>query len=65
MGTLERLLSLLFLSQNLVSGIAVVFTLKGIARYKKISEDAKFAEYFVIGTFTSLLIVFIVYLLIL
>ncbi len=65
MGTLERLLSLLFLSQNLVSGIAVVFTLKGIARYKKISEDAKFAEYFVIGTFTSLLIVFIVYLFIL
>ncbi|CAM3756999.1 DUF3307 domain-containing protein [Erysipelothrix urinaevulpis] len=61
MGTLERLLTLLFLSQNLVSGIAVVFTLKGIARYKKISDNAKFAEYFVIGTFTSLLIVFIVY----
>lgn len=65
MGTLERLLTLLFLSQNLVSGIAIVFTLKGIARYKKISEDAKFAEYFVIGTFTSLLLVFIVYLFIL
>lgn len=65
MGFLERLLTLLFLSENFISGIAVVFTLKGIARYKKISEDAKFAEYFVIGTFTSLLIVFLVYLIIL
>lgn len=62
-GTLERLLMLLilFMSNGNVAGIAIVLTLKTIARYKKISEDAKFAEYFVIGSLTSMLIVLLLY----
>jgi len=59
-GTLERtiILILIFLSQY--SAIGLVLTAKSIARYEKISKESDFAEYYLIGTLLSTLIVIIV-----
>lgn len=58
-GFLERLLIIIFLKFNLNQGIATVYVLKGFARHKKISDDAQFAEYFVLGSFLSMLMIVI------
>lgn len=58
-GFLERLLIIIFLKCNLNQGIATVYVLKGFARHKKISDDAQFAEYFVLGSFLSMLMIVI------
>ena len=59
-GNLERLLYLIAIMSHLYLGFAVILSIKGFARYKQIGEDPKFAEYFTLGTFMSLLITFIV-----
>jgi len=58
--TLERtiILILIFLSQY--SAIGLVLTAKSIARYEKITKESAFAEYYLIGTLLSTLIVIIV-----
>lgn len=63
-GILERLLILLFLSINQYSAIGLVLTAKSIARYDEISKDKDFAEYYLLGTLLSTLIVISVYLIV-
>ena len=59
-GNLERILYLIAMGTHLYIGFAVILSIKGFARYKQIGDDPKFAEYFTLGTFLSLLITFIV-----
>ncbi|OJF97007.1 hypothetical protein [Alkalibacterium sp. 20] len=60
-GNLERLLILLsFFFGSLLSVVAIL-SIKAFARYKLITEDPYFSEYFVIGTMLSVLITFACY----
>ena len=59
-GNLERILYLIAMGTHLYIGFAVILSIKGFARYKQIGDDPKFAEYFTLGTFLSLLITFVV-----
>ncbi len=52
-GSLERLLILIFLYVGQYSAIGLVLTAKSIARYNKIAEDKEFAEYYLLGTLLS------------
>lgn len=52
-GTLERIIMLIFLSIKQYSAIGLVLTAKSIARYDKISKDKDFAEYYLLGTLIS------------
>lgn len=63
-GILERSIVLLLLSVGQYSAIGFVLTAKSIARYKKISDDIVFAEYYLIGTLLSNFLVILTYLLI-
>lgn len=64
-GSLERFIILILLSLNQYSAIGFVLTAKSIARYDKIAKDKDFAEYYLLGTLSSTLIVIICSLLIL
>lgn len=57
-GILERLFIIIGIVIKQPSIIAFILTLKSIARYKKFSEDT-FVEYFIVGTFISLVIAII------
>lgn len=59
-GTLERLLILIFISLEQYSAIGLVLTAKSIARYDRISREKDFAEYYLLGTLLSTAIVMIV-----
>lgn len=59
-GTLERYIILILLFLNQYSAIGLVLTAKSIARYKEL-ENKNFAEYYLIGTLLSTLIVIVVY----
>jgi len=61
-GLLERLIMLIFLSIGQYSAIGLVLTAKSIARYDGISKDKDFAEYYLLGTLLSTMIVVGVYL---
>ena len=52
-GTVERIIMLFFLSIKQYSSVGLVLTAKSIARYNKIAEDQKFAEYYLLGTLLS------------
>jgi hypothetical protein len=54
-ATLERIVILLLLSVGQYSAIGPVITAKSVARYNKISEDKRFAEYYFLGTLLSTL----------
>lgn len=56
-GTIERLIMLIFLSRDQYVAIGFVLTAKSIARYDKITKDEKFAEYYLLGTLVSTLCV--------
>lgn len=57
-GIFERSIILLMIYANQFTAIGFVLTAKSIARYNKISEDPQFAEYYLLGTlFSSLLII--------
>ena len=58
-GTIERLIMLIFLSKNQYAAIGFVLTAKSIARYDKITKHEKFAEYYLLGTLLSTLCVII------
>lgn len=60
-GILERLTILILLGAGAYAAIGFVITAKSIARYNKIAEEPKFAEYYLIGTLMSTLIVLIMY----
>ena len=63
-GFLERFIIAIFLSISQYSAIGLVLTAKSIARYDKIAKSQEFAEYYLLGTLLSTLIVIIIYLLI-
>ncbi|MFA6939965.1 MAG: DUF3307 domain-containing protein [Clostridiaceae bacterium] len=52
-GTVERIIILIFLSIEQYSAIGLVLTAKSIARYDRISKDKDFAEYYLLGTLIS------------
>lgn len=52
-GIFERFIMLVFLSLNQFSAIGFVLTAKSIARYKRITDDPKFSEYYLLGTLLS------------
>lgn len=56
-GTMERIIMLIFLSIEQYSAIGLVLTAKSIARYDKISKEKDFAEYYLLGTLLSTLTV--------
>lgn len=63
-GIFERLIILFMLSANQFGAIGFVLTAKSVARYNKISEDSQFAEYYLLGTLLSSLIIIVSYYLI-
>lgn len=54
-GTIERLIMLIFLAKDQYAALGFVLTAKSIARYDKITKDEKFAEYYLLGTLVSTL----------
>jgi hypothetical protein len=63
-GFLERLILLILLSINQYSAMGLVLTAKSIARYNKIIENKEFAEYYLLGTLLSTVMVIGTYLII-
>lgn len=59
-GTVERIIMLIFLSIGQYSSIGLVLTAKSIARYDRISKEKNFAEYYLLGTLLSTVLVIIV-----
>lgn len=59
-GTVERIIMLIFLSIQQYSAIGLVLTAKSIARYDRISKERDFAEYYLLGTLISTVVVIIV-----
>lgn len=55
-GNLERLLICILTINLKFTSIAFVFTAKSIVREKKLREDSAFAETYIIGTFTNIVI---------
>jgi len=53
-GTLERWIAFVLVLTGQYTALAFVIAAKSIARYKKINEEEKFGEYFLIGTLTSI-----------
>lgn len=52
-GTLERIIILIFIAAGQYGAIGLVLTAKSIARYDKIVKDPEFAEYYLLGTLLS------------
>ena len=59
-GTIERVIMLVFLALGQYSAMGLVLTAKSIARYDRISKEKDFAEYYLLGTLLSTLIVIVV-----
>lgn len=62
-GTIERVIMIIFLFLEQYAAIGLVLTAKSIARYDKISKEKDFAEYYLLGTLISTLIAIVVSLL--
>lgn len=60
-GSLERILSVIFLAINSISAIGLIYTAKSIARFKQIELNRQFAEYYLIGTLYSILYALVSY----
>ncbi|MGT2932699.1 DUF3307 domain-containing protein [Streptococcus catagoni] len=58
-GNLERIVIGICMLMGQFASIGLVFTAKSIARYDRISKDAIFAEYYLIGSLFSILTVFL------
>lgn len=58
-GLLERFIMLVFMWLGQYGALGLVLTAKSIARYEKISKDPAFAEYYLLGTLLSTLIVIV------
>lgn len=52
-GSIERLIMLMFIAMNQYAAMGLVLTAKSIARYDKITKDERFAEYYLLGTLLS------------
>lgn len=53
-GILERLIIIFAVSTNIISIVGFLITVKSIARFKKFDDDS-FVEYFIIGSFISVI----------
>jgi hypothetical protein len=53
-GTLERIIICVMFFLGEYAAIAIVLTAKSIARYNKLKTEPKFAEYYLIGTLSSI-----------
>ncbi len=60
-GSMERILIVIFLIVGQFVAIGFVFTAKSITRYKRISIQREFAEYYLLGTLYSMLAAIAVY----
>lgn len=58
-GTVERIIMLIFISIEQYSAIGLVLTAKSIARYDQISREKDFAEYYLLGTLISTVLVIV------
>lgn len=58
-GSIERIVMLILISLGQYSAIGFVLTAKSIARYDRISKDKEFAEYYLLGTLISTMLVLI------
>jgi hypothetical protein len=58
-GIIERALILTLVTFGSTSSIAVIFTAKSIARFKKFDDKKHFVEYYLLGTFCSIFIALI------
>ncbi len=61
-GIFERTITVLSISQGQYSALAVIIAAKSLARFKLISDDQRFAEYYLIGTLYSILFALLAYL---
>ena len=52
-GTLERIIMMIFISIQQFSAVGLVLTAKSIARFDKIQRERDFAEYYLLGTLSS------------
>lgn len=52
-GMLERALTILFIYLNQPAAVAIIFTAKSIIRFER-AKQRPFAEYYLIGTLTSI-----------
>lgn len=52
-GTIERLIMLMFIAMDQYAAMGLVLTAKSIARYDRIIKNEKFAEYYLLGTLLS------------
>lgn len=52
-GSIERLIMLLFIAMDQYTAMGMVLTAKSIARYDQITKEQAFAEYYLIGTLLS------------
>lgn len=59
-GTIERIIMLIFIAVGQYAALGLVLTAKSIARYDKISKEKDFAEYYLLGTLLSTLIVIVI-----
>ncbi len=64
-GKLERCIIFLMLILSQYAAIGFILTAKSVARYKKIIDDVRFSEYYLLGTFLSTLIVILTYIIVL
>jgi len=62
-GSLERILMVICIAIGQFTALGLIFTAKSVARYDKISKNSEFAEYYLLGTFSSILFTVIWYLL--
>lgn len=60
-GNFERLLCGIFILLGQYEALGLTIAAKSIARYDKISNDAAFSEYYIIGTLFSVLYTIVVY----
>ncbi|WP_026661130.1 DUF3307 domain-containing protein [Butyrivibrio sp. AC2005] len=62
-GTIERVVMIILIYLQQYSALGLVLTAKSITRYNKIVEDKEFAEYYLLGTLFSVVIVLVLSLL--
>lgn len=60
-GILERWIILYMLIVQEFSAIGFVLVAKSVARYERISKETRFAEYYLLGTLLSTLLVLVIY----
>jgi len=54
-GSLERILIVIFMIMNQFAAIGLVMTAKSLARYSEIANNKEFSEYYLIGTLSSMI----------